>query len=289
MLFNFIRKFNTKIPKEQQASYVFFIVYLLMFVTEEVQFIFKILTMLMLLFAAYKGNRLFWGIICFVLSYLTIYTWYTTANHHFLVTYWAWVLFLALFQKNDPIAYIKRNAQMLIGLVMLFAVIQKIIGGYFEGGHLHFRFLIDHRLHGFTNLITRVPKETLQQGIFRYDFASNIPIDYLSVKLQTNILLSQFAYALQMGALIFEGAVAVCFLFPKKLEKYKDLVLILFCLGTYFIFPIWGFANLLIAMAIAQVKLDSKWFKYYIVLYIIMQFIVVPWNEIFGHILDFNV
>ena len=100
MLFNFFRRFNTAIPKEHLVAYTFYIVYLLMFVTEEVQFIFKILAMIMVLFASYRGNKLFWGTICFVLSYVTIYTWYTSANHHFLATYWAWVLFIALFRMT---------------------------------------------------------------------------------------------------------------------------------------------------------------------------------------------
>ncbi|MEM8527073.1 MAG: hypothetical protein AAGG68_20705 [Bacteroidota bacterium] len=240
----------------------------------------RILCTLMLVFDRYAGNKLFWGLIVSTLLFSNSLQWYNIDNHKALFMYWTFVLCSYLWLEKKE-KFIRINAQLLVGLVMGFAVFQKIINGFAEPGFLHGRFLFDGRFVMITHFLTGIPMEDIVMNKTHMSIVSMLPLDGAYTQLTSNAFMKIFTYYFQVFGLFVESIVAMLFLFANKFKShYKDYALIAFCLGTYFIFPVIGFSSILLLLGIAQVK-SQEIFRYYIGAFILIQFIQVPWQEIF--------
>ncbi len=238
----------------------------------------RILCTLMLVFDKYVTNRILWTVISITLLYSNSLQWYVIDNHKALFMYWTFVLTIFLWLKKEK-EYLVNNARLLIGLVMAFAVIQKVLNGFYEPGFLHGRFLFDSRFLMITHFITGIPLEDLNANKLAINAIKLLPMDGIYTELISSLFMKKITYAFQVFGLFVEATVAVFFLFGEKFKGYRDYILIAFCIGTYFIFPVIGFSSILLLLGITQVE-SSRIFRHYIWAFILIQFIKVPWQSI---------
>lgn len=236
----------------------------------------RIICVIMLAFNNYIANKLLWLLISVFLIFFNSLQFYSIDNHKILFTYWI-LLITAYLWTGKNIEYIKNNARLMIGLVMFFAVLQKFLNGFHTPGFLHGRFLIDGRFMLVTNFITQTPYEELFDNQRDVTLLNYLPIDNSYINLTKSLYLSKVLYGFQLFGLVFEAIVAALFLFIKKENIIKDIALITFCIGTYFIFPVLGFSSILLLLGIGQSNVKTS--KYYIIAFILLQFIMVPWQE----------
>lgn len=236
----------------------------------------RIICVIMLAFNNYIANKLLWLLISFFLIFFNSLQFYSLDNHKILFTYWILLITVYLWTGKN-IGYIKNNARLMIGLVMFFAVLQKFLNGFHTPGFLHGRFLIDGRFMLVTNFITQTPYEELFENQKDVSLLNYLPIDNSYINLTNSLYLSKILYCFQLFGLVFEAIVAALFLFIKKENIIKDIALITFCIGTYFIFPVLGFSSILLLLGIGQSNI--KYSIYYIIAFILLQFIMVPWQE----------
>ncbi|MEL6720836.1 MAG: hypothetical protein AAFP82_19185 [Bacteroidota bacterium] len=242
----------------------------------------RILCTLMLVFDKYAGNRILWAIIATVLLLSNSLQWFVIDNHKALFMYWTFVLCSHLWLEKKE-EYLTKNSVLLIGLVMGFAVFQKMLNGFTEPGFLHGRFLFDGRFLIITHFLTGIPLEDIEMNNELISTVHTLPIDGISTQLISSPIIRSFTYYFQLFGLLVEAMVAIFFLFSKQFKQIKDYSLIAFCLGTYFIFPVIGFSSILLILGIAQAE-SPKLFRYYILSFILVQFIKVPWKDILFYI-----
>ncbi len=241
------------------------------------QILLRITCILMIVFGHFSSNKLLWAIISVVLLFFNSLQWYSLDNHKILFMYWVFLLTLHLWLNKD-VRYIKSNATLLIGLVMIFAVLQKVINEFFVPGFLHGRFLFDGRFLLITHFLTDIPIEELHMKKGLVPTLSWLPIDQSYIEFESSSFLNNFTYGFQLFGLFVELAVGLLFIFSKRKSVIKDISLIAFCIGTYFIFPVIGFSSILLLLGIAQAPLKIR--PHYILTFIAIQFIKVPWKEI---------
>ncbi len=245
------------------------------------QILMRITCTLMLVFGKYAGNKLFWGIIISVLLLSNSLQWYMLDNHKILFMYWVLLLTMYLWLEKDT-EYIRANSKLLIGLVMLFAVVQKVLNEFLTPGFLHGRFLFDSRFMLITHFLTDIPVELLYKSKQSMTMLNALPIHQSFVQLKSTPLMATSIYIFQVFGLVVEFLVSILFLGGKKDSNAKDISLIIFCIGTYFIFPVIGFSSILLLLGIAQSTAKIR--PYYIIAFIVLQFIKVPWQELLYYI-----
>jgi hypothetical protein len=241
----------------------------------------RIICALMLAFSSFSKNKIIWLVISLLLLFFNSLQFYILDNHKILFVYWVLLITFYLWTDKD-LNYLKSNAKILIGLVMFFAFFQKVINGFGSPGFLHGRFLFDSRFMLVTHFITDIPYEVLANNRNSISILKLIPTDNSFVKLSSTAFMAHILYGFQLFGLVFEGLVALLFLFSKKNSIAKDIALLFFCVGTYFIFPVIGFSSILLILGIAQSS--KKMRKFYIYTFVLIQFIKVPWQEIIFYI-----
>jgi hypothetical protein len=237
----------------------------------------RIICVLMLAFDKYTSNKFLWLLIAILLLFFNSLQFYNIDNHKILFVYWILLLTVYMWTNKD-IDYIQSNAKLLIGLVMFFAAFQKTINEFTMPGFLHGCFLFDGRFMLITNFIIDTPYQELINNRNSTAILNLLPIDNSSVKMTSSNFMGSILYAFQIFGLVFEALVAMLFLFSKRKSSIKDVALIVFCVGTYFIFPVIGFSSILLILGIAQANLKFR--KYYIFTFVLLQFIMVPWQEL---------
>ncbi|WP_047547439.1 hypothetical protein [Psychroserpens sp. Hel_I_66] len=237
----------------------------------------RIICVLMLAFNQYTSNKFLWLLIACLLLFFNGLQFYNIDNHKILFVYWILLLTVYMWTNKD-MDYIRSNSKLLIGLVMFFAAFQKLINEFTMPGFLHGCFLFDSRFMLITHFMIDTPYQELINNRNSTAILNLIPINNSSVSLTSSTYMGTILYAFQIFGLIFEGLVAMLFLFSKRKSVIKDIALIMFCIGTYFIFPVIGFSSILLILGIAQA--NAKFRKYYIFTFVLLQFIMVPWQEL---------
>ncbi|MTI30093.1 hypothetical protein [Xanthovirga aplysinae] len=241
----------------------------------------RIICALMLAFSHFGKNKILWLIISLGLLFFNSQQFYILDNHKILFVYWVLLITFYLWTDKE-LKYLRSNSKILIGLVMFFAVLQKVINEFTSPGFMHGRFLFDERFMLVTHFLIETPYEVLANNRNSIGVLNILPVDNSFVTLSSTPFMGRVLYAFQLFGLAFEGLVASLFLFSKNDSIIKDIVLLLFCLGTYFIFPVIGFSSILLILGIAQSSRKMR--KFYILTFILLQFIIVPWQEIIFYI-----
>ncbi len=237
----------------------------------------RITCTLLLVFDQFAKNKIFWLLLSVLLLVFNSLQWYNIDNHKILFMYWVLLLTTYLWTEKS-IEYISSNSKILIGLIMLFAVLQKVINEFMAPGFLHGRFLFDSRFMLVTHFITDIPVDELYKNRNALQTLNLLPIDQSFVRFTSTKVLGNAVYVFQIFGLIVESLVAALFLFGKKSSLFKDYALIIFCLGTYFMFPVIGFSSILLLLGITQSSLKVR--NYYILAFIIIQFSQIPWQKL---------
>lgn len=210
--------------------------------------------------------------------------WPLSDNHAYLLAYWCLACGLAGF-SDDPRAALARNARWMIGLAFLWASFWKLVlsGDYSSGVFFRVTMLMDPRLESFARIAGGLSAEQL----------GNLQ-DYINVHVDGAALMSadapeeprRFMLLAQLAAwwnIILNAAIAIAFLSPvgRGLSRYRDALLIVFCLVTYAIATVAGFGWLLIAMAVSQTDAANQKLRivYTAVFAVILLYREIPWAD----------
>lgn len=236
---------------------------------------------LMLLSPTLLMNPVLWTIICGLVWWINATVWLWIDNHKILISYWCLVCALAT-SARQPDRMLAWNGQLLIGLTFLFATAWKIVAGeYWDGSFLQYTFLTDSRVEAIASAIGGLSPDVLNQNRLLESILGQLPHQIGSVDLVSSARLQVFSLAASYWTLAIEGLVAGVFLARGDgwLCRYRDWILMLFIVTTYFLLPVLGFAYVLIIMGFAQCSPERRLARIaYICLFGVLQFARLPWE-----------
>ena len=246
----------------------------------KIRFFILTLACIGLIFPAQLRNPYLWTGLALFLGTRLILSWPFSDNHAYLLFYWCRAVAICLYTA-DAKKYLTVNARYLIGLAFLFATIWKLIlsPDFSDGTFFSVNMLTDPRFEDFTKLVVG-----LSDGKYNelYQFVSqhvdgrlmgNIGTPQIPEKL---FLVSSF---LTYYTLIIESLVAAAFLWPlnRGLSKYRDYILLFFCITVYSVATVEGFGWLLLAMGSVQVYEHRYRTR---VLYILVFIIIIFYSRV---------
>lgn len=206
-----------------------------------------------------------------------IFDWPLSDNHAYLLFIWCFAIFISALKKDKIL--LTKNARLMIGLVFVFAFIWKafLSPDFLDKRFFSVNMIEDPRFSEFTQVTCNISKDDLDY--FR---------DYVKQHVDGNLVfaevinfnlkcINKIAGFLTYYTIVLELLVALFFLIPKKISisKYRDYLLILFCISIYSVATVEGFGWLLIAMGISQS--DNKKLPF---LYILSFLIILIYREI---------
>jgi hypothetical protein len=182
-----------------------------------------------------------------------VYNWAYTDNHVALYSYWYLALGCAL-SSRAPMAILALNARLMIGLVFMFATLQKLLSPEFiKGDSVTFFLLHDRR---FFSLAQFAGIHADQCAAVRSSMEQLVS----SIDLPVNARLKLLAMSLTWWTVLVESVIALSFLVPRspRLRAYPDLALFVFVLTTFPVAPVIGFAWILLTMGYSQCPAKMK-------------------------------
>ncbi len=206
-------------------------------------------------------KSLFWGLTA-VFFATGIYTnFYNTGNHTFVTLYLILLMFIASFYKKESAQLLPRNARLLLGVIMLFAVVQKFLNNAFMNGsslmYLNNRgefFRQFHRFFPANQNIIQANNASINEQFTSYEALSQ-PLQLESPNWFFYFDAQTFAYiVIAVEALFF------LFLFIKN-QWLRNGLFIIFMLGLILTREETGFASLLCILLYLQASKDLPLFK----------------------------
>ena len=244
----------------------------------------RILCILMLLNTSLLKNKVLWVFVAATFVLIHLQQWYYIDNHKYLITYWSLVCALSVF-REDTTTFFRTNARLLLGLVFLYATFWKIAGWQFhDGSFLEFTLLTDARMMLPAVFAGGMSVEKMYMNYDLMSYFASHPGLAKEVVLAYSPEITRFSLALSYFTILIEGLLALSFLFAKQFffKRIKDYLLMVFVLLTYFLLPVTGFGFVLIILGIAQTgEEDNRILIYYTVCLLILQFTLLPLEDIF--------
>jgi len=219
-----------------------------------------------------------WFSLFLLTGFRVIDQWPMADNHAYLLSLWCLTLFLTTYRESST-KILANNARILIGLVFLLASFQKISAeDYLNGTFFRYLFLTDDRFEDFAILFGNISYQQIDDArrlLDAYQFSptqSHGEIVPISAEFHLLVVIATWWNVLD------QIVIACCFLSPTNslLFKNRDFVLLVFCITTYAVAPVPGFAWLLISMALAQSESKSR----IVIAYLITFFIVLFYYQI---------
>jgi hypothetical protein len=210
--------------------------------------------------------------------------WPLADNHAYLLSYWCLACGLAGFSANPQDA-LARNARWLIGLVFLWASFWKLAssGDYTSGLFFKVTMLTDPRLENFTRIVGGL---SLEQFSALREYATLHVDGGLAAPMSAPEVPWRFALVAQLAAvwnIALNAAIALAFLGPtgRGLSRYRNELLLVFCVVTYAVATVASFGWLLIAMAVSQTEVANRRLRivYATVFAMILLYREIPWGE----------
>lgn len=199
-------------------------------------------------------NPLLWLGLAAVLALAYSQSWYTQNNHDFLKLYWCLAVGCSLLLR-EPSAALRMNARVLIGLCFAFAFLWKMVSAdYVDDSFFTYFLLQDSRFALITDYIAGLdPGALLRSRIDRVLF-TEYGDPALGIAVPMVKAVASIAPLMTWWTLFIEGLVAAAFLVPTRvwLSRWRDAILLVFILSTYFVAPILYFAWIIMAMGVVQ-------------------------------------
>ena len=214
-----------------------------------------------------------------------IFNWPMADNHAYLLCYWCLAIVLALL-SHDPRACLAFNGRLLIGLAFALATLWKVVlsPDYLDGRFFRVTMLTDVRFEGFAQLAGGLTRDQLES--LRGFVTQHVDGQFLEA-LDTPLEPARFLWLARFmtwWTVLLEGAVAVAFLWPleRGVSRWRDALLLLFCVTTYAIAPVEGFGWLLIAMGVAQCESKQRKMRwaYLTAFALILIYREAPWAQL---------
>lgn len=228
----------------------------------------RILLVGALLYRPVYRSGWFWLAVTAALGYFHLERWYEIDNHKYLMTYWCLALAVALLLRGDDARrrqVLARNARLLIGLCMVFAVFWKLVSpDYLDGTFFRYALLVDSRFESVTTSVGGLEPEDAYRNDARLKSHFDGPSDgraSAEVELIDTPRLGWLADLLTWWTIGIELALALAFLLPDRWPprvRLRHALLLLFVVTTYSLTPVIGFGWLLIIMALAHLPPEHQ-------------------------------
>lgn len=236
-----------------------------------------------------RGSRLLWLYLTIAIVWARLPELAVMDNHHYLIAYWSIAVTTCLFvEPRHPAPLVARNARLLIGLAMGFAVLAKLRSGEFINGEFfEFLLLAGGRFEAFSELVLRVPASDLaanQRAVASLLTPGTAAELVTQVQLRGPSWVGPIAWLLSLWTLAVEGACAAAFLWrgnAPRLRALRNASLLLFAFTTYAIATVGGFAWILIILGIAQCEPEDRLARFgYSGAFLLVVVYSMPWGEI---------
>ena len=246
----------------------------------------RVLAGAMLLLPEASQRSILWWALGTALAINTAVHWYVTDNHAFLITYWALGCATVLTQDR-PTDRLQSLARVLIGLVFAWAVLWKVAAGqYVDGRFVYVTLLIDGRLQDVGAVIAgwRVADAIQVREALGFLGASGLTGVHVGIDAPTRLRTA--ATLLSWAALAIEACAAVLYLVAKDgWRRVRQVVLVMFCVGTYYLMPVPGFAFILVTLGFAECDPeDVRGKTVYLCVLAALQLMVLPWKSVLAQL-----
>jgi hypothetical protein len=223
-----------------------------------------------------------WLALALLTGLRVIADWPLSDNHAYLLSYWCLACGLALLCAS-PRDALAQNARWLIGLAFAWASFWKLgaSGDYSSGLFFRVTMLTDPRLEGFARIAGGLSIEQLSS--LREYVTLHVDGD-LPATVSAPEEPRRFVLLAQLAAwwnIVLNAAIAIAFLGPKDrgLSRYRNTLLLVFCIITYAVATVASFGWLLIAMAVSQTEPANRRLRgvYVAVFALILLYREIPW------------
>lgn len=241
-----------------------------------------------LIWPGLRRSRLLWLYLTVAMIWARLPELPVMDNHHFLIAYWAIAVTTCLFvDRDEPGPLVARNARLLIGLAMGFAVYQKLRSGAFANGEFfEFLLLAGGRFEAFSELVLRVPAADLaanQRAVASLVTPGTTAELISQVTLRGPAWIGSVALVLSGWTLAIEGVCAAAFLWRSnapRVRAVRNASLLVFAFTTYAIATVGGFAWILIILGIAQCERDDRLARFaYSAAFLMVLVYSLPWGD----------
>jgi len=231
----------------------------------------------LLLPAALRHSAL-WAALAGLAGLRVALDWPLPDNHAYLLAYWCLAAALAL-RASDPALELAASGRVLIGLVFGFAFVWKALlsPDFVSGDFQRFVWLTDPRFELATMRLGGLSFDALDANRAFLLGAPGAP-----GALELPPAFRVWTWGATIWTLIAEGALAIAFLAPQRLTaRFRDALLLGFCVVTYAFAPVAGFAWLLLSMGLAQARPGRGWPAAYLaVAVLVLLYDHMPWSRL---------
>jgi hypothetical protein len=240
-----------------------------------------------LIWPGFRRSRLLWLYLTFAMIWARLPELTVMDNHHYLIVYWSIAVTTCLLAERDrPDALVARNARLLVGLAMGFAVVAKLRSGEFANGEFfEFLLLAGERFEAFSELVLRVPAADLaanQRAVATLLTPGTTAELVTQVTLKGPSWVGAAALLLSHWTLAIESVCAVAFLWRGNapfVRALRNATLLTFAFTTYAIATVGGFAWILIILGIAQCEREDRLARFaYSAAFLMVLIYAMPWG-----------
>lgn len=224
--------------------------------------VFRAIALLGVAFRSVRVSPYYWLLCAALWSATVVATWTWAGNHKYLVAYWCLTLAVCrtLPEARDRVAALGNAGRHLLGLAMGVAVIAKLLStSYVSGDFFAFELLHFSLFHHLSVLVAGCQSIDLEQNrllVESMELASVAP-PVNEVQLNSCPGIAWFAPFMTWWTVGIEGALAVCFLYPRRsrrLDLVSHVLFVVFVVTTYTVATVVWFAWTLCLLAIAHAR-----------------------------------
>jgi len=232
-----------------------------------------------------------WAVLTILTGTRVVFDWPLPDNHAYLLSYWCLAITVSccIEDQNRGLAV---QGRWLIAAVFGFAVLWKgvLAPDFVDGTFFHVTLLTDPRFEAMTRLIGGLSIneiDTARVALSRHADGGMLE----SVAAATpSAWLKGLAYAITGWTIAIEVALFVAFSWRRGVgpSKFRDVLLILFCVTTYAVATVDGFGWLLIAMGVAQSEVERPRIRtaYLATFALIFFYREIPWLTYLADLMD---
>ncbi|MFP5318135.1 MAG: hypothetical protein ACLGI2_07540 [Acidimicrobiia bacterium] len=218
-----------------------------------------------------------------VIGVRQLWAWEGVDNHVIVTTYWLFALGLSLLAP-DPLAALRTNGRVLIGLVFAFAVFWKLFSPSFvDGRFFRYTLLLDDRFSWLATGVGGMPEAAYDANYGRVQSLRAAEAGGAVTLVETGRIRTLAAVMTGWG-LAVEALVAASMLapLPGRWRWLRHAGVLAFCLTTYLVVPIGGFGCLLAVLGLALAGDDVLPRRTYVLLFATLVLYTPLWRVLFG-------
>lgn len=208
------------------------------------------LTLLVFRKPSIYGNGWFWIGLSLLMGIWNVTLWEDLDNHIWLANYWYLAVGLSML-SSEPERTLSTNARLLIGLTFAFAVLWKTMSpDYLPGNFFLYTLLTDIRLEYLSQGLAGLPDGAIAANRDSLALLEATSGARDEVGLTSAPALEVLADFMAWFGYLIEVGIALAFLLPLPPPTFwiRHALLVVFCVATYAVVPVGGFAGALLTM-----------------------------------------